>query len=71
MRMSPLRLLEVTGAVIVALLAPALPMTTAYLVLRSMLVVATLVWFGWIVMQVTGMRPARRANLGAHASSQQ
>jgi O-antigen/teichoic acid export membrane protein len=70
MRTSPLRLLEVTGAVIVALLAAALPTTSAYLVLRGLLVVATLVWFGWTLRQVTGLRPTRKANLGAHASSQ-
>jgi O-antigen/teichoic acid export membrane protein len=70
MRTSPLRLLEVTGAVIVALLAAALPTTSAYLVLRGLLVVATLVWFGWILRQVTGLRPTGRANLGVHASSQ-
>jgi O-antigen/teichoic acid export membrane protein len=70
MRKPPLRLLEVTGAVIVALLAAALPTTSAYLALRSMLVVASLAWFGWILMQVTGRRPTRGANPGAHASSQ-
>jgi len=70
MRKSPLRLLEVTGAVIVALLAAALPTTGAYLVLRSTIVVATLAWFGWILMQLI-RRPQRRSpHARAHASIQ-
>jgi O-antigen/teichoic acid export membrane protein len=50
---SPRRLLQVTGAVMVALLAAALPTTPAHLILRGVLVVACLAWFGWILVQVT------------------
>jgi O-antigen/teichoic acid export membrane protein len=70
-RRSRRRLLEVTGAAIVALLAAALPTTTAFLVLRSMMVVAALVWFGWILKQLTGRRPRGRSDPGAHASIQE
>jgi O-antigen/teichoic acid export membrane protein len=65
-RRLPRRLFEVTGAAILALLAAALPTTTAFLVLRSMMVVAALVWFGWILMQLTGRRPRDRSDPGAH-----
>jgi O-antigen/teichoic acid export membrane protein len=55
---SPLRLLQVAAAVIVALLAAALPITTGFLVLRGLVVMASVVWFGWILVQVN-KSPAR------------
>lgn len=51
-RNSPLRLLEVAAAVGVALLSTALPTGVGYLVLRGLVAVASLVWFGWVLMQV-------------------
>jgi len=62
-RNSPMRLLQVAAAVVVALLSPALPTSTAYLVLRGVLVVASLAWFGWVLAQVNSRRfaPGLRA----------
>jgi O-antigen/teichoic acid export membrane protein len=65
---SPFRLLEVAAAVVVALLAAALPTTSAYLVLRGMLVVITLAWFVWVFVQVVNRRPLRRRHLVARGS---
>jgi O-antigen/teichoic acid export membrane protein len=49
---SPVRLLQVAAAVVVALLAAAVPTTTRFLVLRGLVVIASVVWFGWILVQV-------------------
>jgi O-antigen/teichoic acid export membrane protein len=56
-RTSPLRLLEVAAAVVIALLAAALPTSRAFLVLRGVVVIASLVWFGWVLVQVSSRRP--------------
>jgi O-antigen/teichoic acid export membrane protein len=57
-RNSPLRLLKVAAAVVVALLAAFLPTSTAFLVLRGVVVIISLVWFGWILVQLNRRRPA-------------
>jgi len=57
-RNSPLRLLKVAAAMVIALLAAALPTSRAFLVLRGVVVIASLVWFGWILVQLNRRRPA-------------
>lgn len=57
-RTSPLRLLEVSAAMVITLLAAALPTSTAFLLLRGVVVIASLVWFGWIFIKISSRRPA-------------
>jgi O-antigen/teichoic acid export membrane protein len=56
---TPARLLELAGAVAAALLASALPTSFGYLVLRTALVVVTLIWFGRILLRLSTRPPVR------------
>jgi O-antigen/teichoic acid export membrane protein len=57
-RNSPFRLLQVAAAVVVALVAAVLPTSTTFLVLRGLVVIASILWFGWVLIQVS-RAPAR------------
>jgi len=58
MRNSPRRLAEVAAAAAIALLAAALPTTRAFLALRGVIAIASLVWFGSILVQLNHRRSA-------------